>query len=255
MFLPFGYVRVFYYIFSPVMIIITIFFSCVLMANTVGVIRKKFFVVFIGLVFYGAGYALGAEMIKNVLSSPARDVYCVFQTAIVLIGLVLTGGGYIGLPSLGEIHWQDNMIHVFVFHIETSVAVFDQHLVKEGTAPQKLMPDLFSSGVSGVIGIIREMIQSEKRLKVLDHEDKKILLEYGKHVIVALIAMKDFKIYREKLLRYIDRIETRFDKDFERWNGEITKFAFEMTEITKKEFLTSFDPDWWRLKPRQNNQS
>ncbi len=249
LFLPVVLVRSFYYIFSPVMIVITIIFSCVLMANTMGTIRKKFFIVFLGLVFYGAGYALGAEMIKNMFVAPFRDVFCIFQTIIVLIGLSLTGAGYFGLPSLSEIHWQEYMLHVFVFHIETSVSIFDRCLLKKNLAPQKVKADLFSSGVSGVIGIVREMIQSEKRLKVLDHDDKKILLEYGDHVIVALVALKDLKIFREKLYSFIGKIESMFKDDFIRWTSEITKFEPGMVSFTESEFMNSYDPGWWRVMP------
>ncbi|HME55573.1 MAG TPA: hypothetical protein VKM55_25430 [Candidatus Lokiarchaeia archaeon] len=243
LFLPFDVVRLVYYIFAPLLICFTILFLCLLMSITSGSVRKSFFVVFVGLCLYGLGYAFSAELLKPIF--PAK----VFPSLLILAGLAFTGMGFINIPSFQEIHWDDSLLHVFVFHIDTSVCIYDESLIKIGKDAE-ISADLFSSGVSGIINIIKEMVQSEKKLKVLDHEDKKIILEYGEYITVALVTVRDLKILHEKLPWYISRIEGKFGAKFEHWNGEITQFTTQIKTITKEELQTKFDGNWWKIDPK-----
>nr|MDO8114137.1 hypothetical protein [Candidatus Sigynarchaeota archaeon] len=210
--LPYKTVQSIYYFFTPVLIFFVIIFLFLLMAMTSGSTRKKFFFVSIGLIVFGLGYALSTAFMKAIINN------AILPPSLVLVGLTLTGIGFINIPSLYEIHWDDSLLHIFVFHIDTSVCIYDETLIKVGKE-SNISADLFSSGVTGIINIIKEMVQSDKKLKVLDHEDKKILLEYGKHITVALVAIKDLNTLHEKLHTYIERTETDFKKQFEKWNG------------------------------------
>lgn len=243
LFLPFQIVRLVYYIFAPLLICFTIFFLFLLMSLTSGSVRKSFFVVFVGLCLYGLGYAFSAELLNSIF--PTK----IFPSMLILAGLAFTGMGFINIPSFQEIHWDDSLLHVFVFHIETSVCIYDQSLIKVGKDAE-ISADLFSSGVSGIINIIKEMVQSEKKLKVLDHEDKKIILEYGKYITVALVTVRDLKILHERLPQYISRIEGQFGAKFEHWDGEITQFLAELKTISNDMLVTKFDGDWWKIDPR-----
>jgi hypothetical protein len=51
--------------------------------------------------------------------------------------------------------------------------------------------DLITSALSAVGSLIRESIHTQKRLKTIDHEDVKILIEYGASVNAAVIADKE----------------------------------------------------------------
>jgi len=243
LFLPFQVVRLVYYIFAPLLICFTIVFLCLLMSLTSGSVRKNFFVVFVGLCLYGAGYAFSAELLKPIF--PAK----VFPSLLILAGLAFTGMGFMNIPSFQEIHWDDSLLHVFVFHINTSACIFDESLIKVGK-DSEISADLFSSGVSGIINIIKEMVQSEKKLKVLDHEDKKIILEYGEYITVALVTVRDLKILHEKLPQYISRIEGESRARFEHWNGEITQFSERIKAITKDVLETKYDGSWWKIDPK-----
>ena len=238
--LPFQAVRIVYYTFAPLLICFTIMFLCLLMAMTSGSIRKKFFVVFIGLCLYGAGYAFSAEFLKQIFA------FKIFPSGLILAGLTLTGLGFINIPSFEEVHWEESLLHIFVFHINTSACIYDEALMKAGKDAE-VSADLFSSGVTGIIGIIKEMVQSEKKLKVLDHEDKKIILEYGEYITVALVTIRDLKILHEKLPHYISLIEEQFRERFEHWSGEITQFSAEIKAFTKNVLKTTYDPNWWKI--------
>lgn len=235
--------RSLYYIFVSGLMLFVIFFLFRLMAMVTGTVRKKFFTLFIGFVLYGLGYALSAELVKDAIPRP-------IAVGIVIIGLACIALACVRIPMFEEIHWRDYLLHVFVFHIDSSACIHDEMLLKIGKEVDGVSADLFSSGVTGVIGIIKEMIQSEKKLKVLDHEDKKILLEYGKHVTVALITSKDLDILHEKLRTYILRVETELRKPLENWRGEVSRFAPQMKTITTDILKTDIDKNWWRVDPR-----
>ncbi|MHA1890592.1 MAG: hypothetical protein ACTSYS_06360, partial [Promethearchaeota archaeon] len=95
------------------------------------------------------------------------------------------------------------------------------------------------------------MVQSEKRLKVVDHEDKKIIIEYGDFITVALVVNKDLKIYHEKLKIFVNNIEYLFKPYFLKWDGEITKFNEGLTKLTKLEFRDKIDPYWWFINKKK----
>ncbi|MFX0103047.1 MAG: hypothetical protein ACFFCS_26005 [Candidatus Hodarchaeota archaeon] len=253
LFLPENAVRMLYYVGSPLMIAMVISFTCLLMARTFGKVRMRFFVIFIGLCIYGIGYAIGADLIRNLVIPVGtnQNPYKIFQTLVVLSGLVMIGLGFIGLPSLSEIYWDDYTYHVYVFHIDTAVCIHDQSLISKKNLSKKseLSPDLFSSGVIGIIGLIKEMVSSDKRLKTVDHEDKKIILDYGNYVAAALVAGRDLSIYREKLDKYIADIETAFKDDFTKWSGEISKFSDKLEEFTYEGFKKTLDKQWHHVHP------
>ncbi|MEX2681215.1 MAG: hypothetical protein Q6373_006420 [Candidatus Sigynarchaeota archaeon] len=243
LFLTIDVLRHLYYIFASALILFVIAFLFRLMAMVTGSVRKRFFTLFIGFVFYGLGYALSAELAKQLVPRP-------ISVAVVIIGLAFIALACVRIPMLEEVHWMDYLLHIFAFHIDTSACIHDETLLKTGREMQGVSADLFSSGVTGVIGIIKEMINSEKKLKVLDHEDKKILLEYGKYITVALITRKDLDILHEKLLAYINRAETELRQPLEKWRGEVARFAGPMQAITADIFKTAIDKNWWRVNPR-----
>ncbi|MHA1368575.1 MAG: hypothetical protein ACTSRA_02505 [Promethearchaeota archaeon] len=242
-------VQMLYYIFSPLQIIFISIFIIYLMTRTYGSIRKKFFLVLLGLIFYGGGYGLGIKYFKDTFGMG----YSIFTTSLVVIGLGLTGIGFVGVPKLAEIHWTNYIIHIYVFHIDTAVCIYDEPLVSGSIkerinadeSDSNIPADLFSSGVVGIIGLIKEMIQSEKRLRILDHEDKKIMLEYGNHIAVALLTVMDLKTCAEKLVKYVEEIEGNFKDELENWDGEITKFKKKIRLATHWYFKQPFDGFWW----------
>ncbi|MHA1798870.1 MAG: hypothetical protein ACTSVY_10540, partial [Candidatus Helarchaeota archaeon] len=84
--------------------------------------------------------------------------------------------------------------------------------------------DLFSGGISGISSILQEMIDSEQRIKVIDHEDKKLLFEHGKQFSIVLVAKKDLNIYHVKLKRLADEIQSIFWETISTWNGDLEIF-------------------------------
>ncbi|MBN2151492.1 MAG: hypothetical protein JW839_08605 [Candidatus Lokiarchaeota archaeon] len=97
-------------------------------------------------------------------------------------------------------------------------------------------PTLFSGGISGVATILKEMTGSEQKLQIIDHEDKKILFEYGKRFTVTLVAEKDLKILRTKLKALARDIHNAFWEIIGSWNADLSVFK-PVTTMIKNHFL------------------
>jgi hypothetical protein len=94
----------------------------------------------------------------------------------------------------------------------------------EGTMPEA---GLVSGMFSAITAFIKETTKSRDLLRYIDNGDKKILLEYGNYVIVALFADSSSAELREKLAKLIHKFEEKFEKILKRWNGDCTPFMQE----------------------------
>jgi len=286
--LPIEVVRILYYTLGPVVVLATLFFTGLLVARTFGAVRKKFLLLFLGMILYTAGYGLGAEFIKNAMP----PFFQIMQEAIVLAGFSVTAFGFMNIPILAEIHWERYLLHVYVFHSNSSVCIYseplaaleppagkaskqsDEQLRENDDGPDAeqsrqnvtettendllgydensdipMDADLFGSGMAGIRGMVHEMLRSEKRLKELDHEDKKVLLEYGDHIIVALVTSRLLDGYHVKLEQYVQLIEKLGANLLVNWTGEISKLRPIIEACTKIVFKNIVDVDWWRTNP------
>ena len=109
-----------------------------------------------------------------------------------------------------------------LFIISPSGATLFHYSFVEQTDSQ--VPDLISSGLTGVKAIMSEMVQSQQDLKVVDHQDIKILFEYGTHSTIALIAYENLNIFHSKLALLTSRFENLFDDVLSQWNGDVDVF-------------------------------
>ena len=76
-----------------------------------------------------------------------------------------------------------------------------------------------------MLTLLQEMTKSAQRLKIIDHEDKKILFEYGDKFTVALMAAKDLRILRTKLEKLAEEIQNVFWETLESWDGNVEIFT------------------------------
>lgn len=67
-------------------------------------------------------------------------------------------------------------------------------------------------------------MQSKQQLKTVDHQDVKIIFEYGMYSTVALVASEDLNIYHTKLISLTTRFEQFFQDVLSQWSGEIEVF-------------------------------
>lgn len=95
--------------------------------------------------------------------------------------------------------------------------------------------DLITSALSAVGSLIKESIHSEKKLKSIDHEDVKLLIEYGDYVNAAIIADKETADIRDRLDRFLNEFETNYQEYVSHWTGDVRPF-FEAYKLIESYF-------------------
>ncbi|NHI94589.1 MAG: MFS transporter [Candidatus Lokiarchaeota archaeon] len=123
------------------------------------------------------------------------------------------------LPPAEEMEWAKDLIHLYVIK-DNGVLMSDYSFVEKELVDH----DLFSGGISGITTILQEMVDSQQKLKVIDHEDKKLLFEYGEQFSIILVAKKDLKILRTKLKKLTEQIQTVFWETIASWDGDLELF-------------------------------
>lgn len=126
--------------------------------------------------------------------------------------------------------WKESIIKFFCIHTEKSANLFYRDFKGGPTIDE----DLFAGGISGITTLIKEMTRSDKRTKVIDQEDKQILLESGKHVTCVLISNINLDILHEKLSLICFDIECQFDKELTNFLGRRDKLFDGIGTIVNK---------------------
>jgi len=124
------------------------------------------------------------------------------------------------LPPAEEMDWPKEVLHLYVIK-DGGIIMTDFAFSTEETFDA----DLLAGGMTGVTHILKEMIAGKgTKLKIIDHEDKKLLFEYGKGFSTVLISHKDLKILRNKLITLTTNIENVFWETIEVWQGDLDIF-------------------------------
>lgn len=130
-------------------------------------------------------------------------------------GLIL-----LSIETLTEFEWRDKLKELFII-APNGGTLFHYNFEKETDFHE---PDLITAGLTGVKDILAEMVQSKEKLKVVDHQDIKIIFEYGTYSILALITYENLRIYHSKLAQLMKQFEKFYQDVFIHWSGEIEVF-------------------------------
>ncbi|MHA1425728.1 MAG: MFS transporter [Candidatus Helarchaeota archaeon] len=123
------------------------------------------------------------------------------------------------LPSKEELEWKGTLYEFFCI-ASNGVCIFRQQF-QEKTI---IDADLFAGGLSGIISLVQEMTQSAKKTRIIDQEEKKILIEFGNNVTCVLLCSANLKILRKKLETITNEIEILFKDVFPIWTGNLDIF-------------------------------
>jgi hypothetical protein len=66
--------------------------------------------------------------------------------------------------------------------------------------------------------------REDGRLRIIDREDVKILLEYGRNIYVAVFATQDLPVIRQRMTRLVAEMEARYAAPLENWQGDLRIF-------------------------------
>lgn len=71
---------------------------------------------------------------------------------------------------------------------------------------------------------LRSIGREDGRLRIIDREDVKILLEYGQNIYVAAFSTHDLAAIRQRMCTLVRMIEAKHAKTLENWAGNLSIF-------------------------------
>jgi len=138
---------------------------------------------------------------------------------VVLIASILVGYGFWSVPSFTEFDWREKIRQLYILSPE-GLCLFQQTIRIESVADK----DLLGGSLMAVQSLMKEMIQSDQSLQVIDHGDAKIIFEQSPHAVVIMIADEDLYIVHHKLQQLLKEFEVLFGDVMYRWSGNLDLF-------------------------------
>ena len=212
--------RIFTFITMPIIaVFITFILIHTIIVKTKGEIRKKMVYAFLCLLGFYLLYLIDTEIGYSLLPFP-REVVSMISMISALFIVVFWAQIFLSFETFSEFGWEKKLKELFII-APNGATLFHYSFVKK-TKTQST--DLISAGLTGVKDILAEMIQSKQALKTVDHQDVKILFEYGNYSTIALVVYEDFRIYRSKLTTLSTQFEQLFQDVLSHWTGDIEIF-------------------------------
>ncbi|MDD1779096.1 MAG: hypothetical protein LUQ65_13095 [Candidatus Helarchaeota archaeon] len=120
-----------------------------------------------------------------------------------------------------ELHWAQKIHHLYICLADRGICLYDHSFRNE----EVLDCSLVTGFISGISSLIQEITNTQKKLKVIDVEDIRIILEYGKkNTLGVLMTEENFKILRVKLGKLLEIFETEFKSELSTFSGRVDIF-------------------------------
>lgn len=140
-----------------------------------------------------------------------------------VMGIVFVAIFFGLLPGWKELQWVKNLHSLFIIYKGGTHVYQHDFQTREG---EQLDPMMVAGTLETTKSILNEAIKTRSsELKVLDIGDKKILLQQGGYVSVALIADQDLESLRYLLHSFIVEFEGFFVSVLPDWPGDTEVFA------------------------------
>ena len=165
--------------------------------------------------FIGAStFLIGTALSRIIPYVPSFSSFLIATNGLELLGLTLISGGLIRLRNLIEFEWKLKILQLYIIH-HSGLVVFERSFRDKSD----LNPILAEGGITGIVNAIKEMTKSEKRTSIIRQGDRNILLEYGEHVNVVLIAEEELGVLRSKMRELLHEFESVFKHILSSWKG------------------------------------
>ena len=233
---PLDFVRIVYYIMFPILFLF-IFISLVVLAlRTIGLVRKYIIFIIVGLGIFGIGRALNTEYLELI----GGESINLMGVILSVIGLAVIGFSFRALPSLSELEWHTKIHHLYILNTSNGICLLNHSFQTKEIMDQeiKIDADLLAGGLTGVMGLIKEMISEEDEdqyLKVIDHMDVKLIIQRGHFITAILVAKKELNILSKKLEQLVRIFEQRNSKYLINFDGSVSQYKKDQ-DIVKEIF-------------------
>ncbi|MFX1280721.1 MAG: PAS domain S-box protein [Promethearchaeota archaeon] len=106
------------------------------------------------------------------------------------------------------INWTDFLLQIYIF-CNSGVLLYDYPFMEIEKKNDSL---LISGGLVGMMTILKEVIQAERLIKIIDHGDRKIIFDFNttNQIIFALIVKENLTIFHQKLLTLIEEFDNHY---------------------------------------------
>lgn len=99
---------------------------------------------------------------------------------------------------------------------------------------------LISGMITAISDFVKDTTGSKKQLRVIDQEDKKVILTHGEFSTIAILAEKDLQIIHNKSKDFLSEFEEKYAEKVESWDGETSVFKG-VNKIVEKYFPISME--------------
>ncbi|TFF90094.1 MAG: hypothetical protein EU548_04745 [Promethearchaeota archaeon] len=207
---------------SPISILVFLF-RFRLIKRTSGKIRQKMSIAVIGY----TGAIISVLFIIQVILE--KNPVIPLETKILtLISSIIFGYGFYTIPSFSEFDWETKIRHLYLLTPE-GICLF-QHSFKARSIRDD---DLFGGSLMAIQNILKDMMQSDKNLSVIDHQDAKIIFKQSKSIIAIMVADQELYIVDRKLEQLLNEFELSFGEMMKDWSGNVSLFQSLKYNVSK----------------------
>ena len=143
--------------------------------------------------------------------------YPLFLPLIIILAGLLTALLY-SIPSFTEFDWDKKLRHLYILN-KDGLCLY-QYPFRESITDE----DLLGGSLMAIQGLMQEMIQTDKSLKTIDHEDTKLIFKQSNHAIAVMIADEDLYVIHHKVEQLMNQFELLFGVTMENWIGDLSTF-------------------------------
>ncbi len=213
----------FYFIISIPMWVLISLFIYKLGWRTSGQLRQKMIIALIGYSTFSLAVVYEIWLIFH------DEVAILFEIkGIILLAAILMGYGFHTIPSFTEFDWDKKIRHLYILN-PNGLCLF-QHSFKMQSITDE---DLLGGSLIAIQSLMKEMIQSDKFLQVIDHGDAKIIFDRNPYAIGIIIADEDLYVLHFKLKRLLKEFDLLFGPIMTDWAGNLDIFKTFCSSVNK----------------------
>ncbi len=218
----------------------------ILVLKTKSNVRRKMELALLALIIGFIFYALDTSIGQTFFLIPKEIISIIARVGILIAGIII-GYAFVSFESFTELDWSKKLNHLFIIG-RNGTNLFDFSFIHGENEPD---PDIITASLSGIKELMASIIRSKDFVRVVDHQDIKIIFEYGQYATLALITTENLHIYHLKLANLRHLFEDFFQDILPKWDGKTDVFlptkhlvreVFELKDDSKGAPLLSISP-------------
>ncbi|NVM55296.1 MAG: hypothetical protein HWN66_16435 [Candidatus Helarchaeota archaeon] len=190
-----------------------IIYFWVIAKRSFGEVRKLAITYFVGVFIWASGQFFRSQLLRTV-----EWLYYITAPLLFIFGNIIVL--YVLVKRVIELEWPDKIDHLFIIYSVKGINLYEYSFTEKKLAES----DLIAGSISGITGLLQEITKSKRKLKLMDQEDIKIILEYGTYVMGALVTQENFGILRKKLQKLVRLFELKYKDHLKQFSGLVNEY-------------------------------